>query len=181
MLRIARGLALCLLATLVAQPAVAQPAGAQSVQILHRFEQAPANPVGALVQIPDGRFYAATVTGIIRLSTGGQVTQVARFTEFTPAGGPILASDGAMARRRAAGRRTPARSSAMHPRPTRSSGSTRWLRRTEPTASAPVRWLPGAMGIGATPVPIVVERATYSSPGGAFWSSGGNALATPLP
>ena len=31
------------------------------------------------------------------------------------------------------------------------------------------------------PVPIVVERATYASPGGVFWGRGGNALATPLP
>jgi uncharacterized repeat protein (TIGR03803 family) len=31
------------------------------------------------------------------------------------------------------------------------------------------------------PVPIVVERATYASPGGVFWSRGGNALAAPLP
>jgi uncharacterized repeat protein (TIGR03803 family) len=33
----------------------------------------------------------------------------------------------------------------------------------------------------AAPVPIVVERATYASPGGVFWGRGGNALATPLP
>ena len=31
------------------------------------------------------------------------------------------------------------------------------------------------------PVPIVVERATYASPGGVTWASGGNALASPLP
>jgi hypothetical protein len=46
--------------------------------------------------------------------------------------------------------------------------------------------LPGQHGVlvrstGLAPVPIVVERATYGSPGGAFWSSGGNALASPLP
>jgi uncharacterized repeat protein (TIGR03803 family) len=35
--------------------------------------------------------------------------------------------------------------------------------------------------IGAPPVPIVVERATYSSPGGVTWAAGGNALAAPLP
>jgi uncharacterized repeat protein (TIGR03803 family) len=34
---------------------------------------------------------------------------------------------------------------------------------------------------GAEPVPIVVERATYASPGGVFWGRGGNALASPLP
>jgi hypothetical protein len=34
---------------------------------------------------------------------------------------------------------------------------------------------------GDDPVPIVVERATYGSPGGVFWGRGGNALATPLP
>jgi hypothetical protein len=30
-------------------------------------------------------------------------------------------------------------------------------------------------------VPFVVERATYASPGGVFWASGANALATPVP
>ncbi len=35
--------------------------------------------------------------------------------------------------------------------------------------------------LGVPPVPIVVERATYSSPGGVTWASGGNALASPLP
>jgi hypothetical protein len=35
--------------------------------------------------------------------------------------------------------------------------------------------------VSPVPVPIVVERATYASPGGVFWESGGNALATPLP
>jgi hypothetical protein len=35
--------------------------------------------------------------------------------------------------------------------------------------------------IGTTPVPIVVEHANYSSPGGVLWGSGGNALAAPLP
>jgi hypothetical protein len=34
---------------------------------------------------------------------------------------------------------------------------------------------------GDDPVPIVVERATYGSPGGVFWSRGSNALAMPLP
>jgi hypothetical protein len=34
---------------------------------------------------------------------------------------------------------------------------------------------------GDDPVPIVVERATYASPGGVFWGRGGNALAMPLP
>ena len=35
--------------------------------------------------------------------------------------------------------------------------------------------------VGLNPVPIVVERATYASPGGVTWASGSNALATPLP
>jgi uncharacterized repeat protein (TIGR03803 family) len=35
--------------------------------------------------------------------------------------------------------------------------------------------------LGLTPVPIVVEHATYSSPGGVTWAAGGNALAAPLP
>jgi uncharacterized repeat protein (TIGR03803 family) len=35
--------------------------------------------------------------------------------------------------------------------------------------------------LGTHPVPIVVEHATYSSPSGAIWASGGNALAAPLP
>jgi uncharacterized repeat protein (TIGR03803 family) len=35
--------------------------------------------------------------------------------------------------------------------------------------------------IGAPAVPIVVEHATYASPGALLWSSGGNALAAPLP
>ena len=35
--------------------------------------------------------------------------------------------------------------------------------------------------LGPNPVPIVVEHATYSSPGGVLWGSGGNALAVPLP
>jgi uncharacterized repeat protein (TIGR03803 family) len=34
---------------------------------------------------------------------------------------------------------------------------------------------------GSPTVPIVVERATYASPGGVVWGRGGNALATPLP
>jgi hypothetical protein len=35
--------------------------------------------------------------------------------------------------------------------------------------------------IDRDPLPLVVERATYASPGGVFWGRGGNALATPLP
>jgi hypothetical protein len=35
--------------------------------------------------------------------------------------------------------------------------------------------------IGATPVPISVESATYASPGGIVWARGTNALASPLP
>jgi hypothetical protein len=34
---------------------------------------------------------------------------------------------------------------------------------------------------GLEPVPVVVERATYTSPGGVFWAAGGNALAAPVP
>jgi hypothetical protein len=35
--------------------------------------------------------------------------------------------------------------------------------------------------LGLPPVPIVVESATYASPGGVTWASGGAALAAPLP
>ena len=35
--------------------------------------------------------------------------------------------------------------------------------------------------LGQHGAPIVVEHATYSSPGGVLWGSGGNALAVPLP
>ena len=35
--------------------------------------------------------------------------------------------------------------------------------------------------VGAAPVPLVVERAMYASVGGVLWSSGTNALATPIP
>jgi hypothetical protein len=35
--------------------------------------------------------------------------------------------------------------------------------------------------LGIAPVPIVVEHATYTSPGGLTWAAGGNALASPLP
>ena len=35
--------------------------------------------------------------------------------------------------------------------------------------------------LGADPVPIVVEHATYASPGGITWASGTNALAVPVP
>ena len=35
--------------------------------------------------------------------------------------------------------------------------------------------------VGTNPVPIVVEYATYSSPGGVTWAAGGAALASPLP
>jgi hypothetical protein len=35
--------------------------------------------------------------------------------------------------------------------------------------------------LGADPIGIVVERATYGSPGGVTWAAGGNALASPLP
>lgn len=45
--------------------------------------------------------------------------------------------------------------------------------------SGPFSWL--VESTGAPPVPIVVEHATYSSPGGVLWGSGGNALAAPIP
>jgi hypothetical protein len=35
--------------------------------------------------------------------------------------------------------------------------------------------------LGAVPAQIVVERAMYTSPGGATWAAGTNALATRLP
>jgi hypothetical protein len=35
--------------------------------------------------------------------------------------------------------------------------------------------------IGATPVPVAVESASYASPGGVLWARGTSALATPLP
>jgi hypothetical protein len=35
--------------------------------------------------------------------------------------------------------------------------------------------------LGLQPVPIVVERATYTSPGGVTWAAGGDALAAPWP
>jgi len=35
--------------------------------------------------------------------------------------------------------------------------------------------------VGAAPVPVVVERATYASPEGVLWASGGNTLAAPMP
>jgi hypothetical protein len=35
--------------------------------------------------------------------------------------------------------------------------------------------------LGIDPVPIVVERALYASPGNVTWASGSNALAAPLP
>jgi hypothetical protein len=35
--------------------------------------------------------------------------------------------------------------------------------------------------LGVPPVPIVVERASYASPAGVAWASGGNAVATPIP
>lgn len=44
--------------------------------------------------------------------------------------------------------------------------------------------LPAGSGtslFAATSLSIVVERATYGSPGGVFWGRGANALATPLP
>ena len=45
---------------------------------------------------------------------------------------------------------------------------------------------PGSYGVlvrsaGLVPVPIVVERATYASPGGVLWAAGANAQAAPLP
>ncbi len=91
-MRIARVLALCLLPSL----ATAQSTTLQPVQVLHRFTPSPANPNGPLVQVPDGSFYGVTATGIIRLTTAGQVTQVATFLDDTPVGALVRASDGAL-------------------------------------------------------------------------------------
>jgi uncharacterized repeat protein (TIGR03803 family) len=53
-----------------------------------------------------------------------------------------------------------------------------------------LRTIPGAIdgrygviveSLGPDTVPLVVERATYASPGGVTWAAGGNALASPLP
>ena len=89
-MRIARSLVLCLLPSV----AVAQSTTIQPVQVLHRFTPSPANPIGPLVQVPDGSFYGVTATGIIQLTTAGQVTQVATFLSDTPVGGLVRASDG---------------------------------------------------------------------------------------
>ena len=84
---IARVLVLCLLPALAA---------AQPVQVLHRFTPSSSNPNGPLTQVPGGDFYGVTSAGLIRLTTGGQVTEVARFTESMPVGALVLASDGGL-------------------------------------------------------------------------------------
>lgn len=73
-------------------------AGAQapSVQILHAFTASPMRPNGGLVQVPDGSFYGVTESGIIQLSIGGEVTQVARFHDGVGTGALVRASDGAL-------------------------------------------------------------------------------------
>jgi uncharacterized repeat protein (TIGR03803 family) len=91
-MRIARVLALCLLPSLAA----AQTTVNQPVQVLHRFTPSPANPNGPLVQVPDGSFYGVTLTGIIRLATNGQVTQVATFAHSAPVGALVHATDGGL-------------------------------------------------------------------------------------
>ena len=85
----------CLLLALVVG-ASARPAAAQPVQVLHRFTPSPAHPNGPLVQVPGGDFYGVTTAGIIRLTTAGQVTEVARFRRETPVGALVLASDGGL-------------------------------------------------------------------------------------
>ena len=52
--------------------------------------------------------------------------------------------------------------------------------------TVPITAVDGAMGLrvvstGGAPVPLVVESAVYRSAGGVTWSSGSNALATPVP
>ena len=47
-------------------------------------------------------------------------------------------------------------------------------------AAANTRFGTRVESLGATPVPIVVERAMYTSPGGATWAAGTNALGTKL-
>jgi uncharacterized repeat protein (TIGR03803 family) len=76
--------------------APAMPATAQPVQVVHRFLESPAYPNGPLVQVPDGAFYGVTAAGIIRLSSGGQATEVARFDDASPEGALVLAQDGAL-------------------------------------------------------------------------------------
>lgn len=60
------------------------------------------------------------------------------------------------------------------------------LSRTNVAIGATLPWVGQAAGVvvnslGADPVPVVVERATYASPGGVLWTAGANALAAPLP
>jgi hypothetical protein len=60
------------------------------------------------------------------------------------------------------------------------------LSRTNVAIGATLTWIGPAAGVvvdslGADPVPVVVERATYASPGGLLWTAGANALAAPLP
>jgi uncharacterized repeat protein (TIGR03803 family) len=75
---------------------VASLAHAQTVQVLHRFNPSPSRPAGPLVQVPSGDFYGITVGGIIRVTPGGDVTQVVRMVEDIPVGALLLASDGGL-------------------------------------------------------------------------------------
>jgi uncharacterized repeat protein (TIGR03803 family) len=86
------------LAVLVAAGILPARAAAQAppLQVLHTFTPSPSRPNGALLQVPDGSFYGVTMNGIIRLSTSGQVTEVARLEVGTPTGALVRASDGAL-------------------------------------------------------------------------------------
>ncbi len=86
-MRIARVFVLCLLPALAA---------AQPVQVLHRFTPSPAQPNGPLVQFPGGHFYGVTTAGVIRLTSTGQVTEIARFADQTPTEALVVASDGGL-------------------------------------------------------------------------------------
>src|SRR5215203_440311 len=78
-------------AVMLPSPAVGQP-----VQLLHAFTTSPGYPNGRLVQAPDGSFFGVTTSGVFRLSTTGQVTEVARSDTGTPSGALVRASDGAL-------------------------------------------------------------------------------------
>ena len=84
-MRIVRVLVLSLLPSLAA---------AQPVQLVHRFTSSPATPNGGLVQVPGGDLFGVTTSGVYRLTTAGQVTEVAHFDDQTPVGTLVLASDG---------------------------------------------------------------------------------------
>jgi uncharacterized repeat protein (TIGR03803 family) len=86
----------CLAVLAVGLLPVRSAAQVPEVQLLHRFTPSPARPSGPLIQVPDGSFYGVTENGIIRLSTGGEVTEVARLEVGTPYGALCRASDGAL-------------------------------------------------------------------------------------